>query len=245
VANESAAPAAAPDPKAGEAKPGGDTAASGPDLTPLQTVDYLNEKIVDQVRMPRGMDTGETTVWPGYFAIEQSKGTLWWVRGAQTSESGWEIRYSSVQIDQLDPEFLTLGTGHGNFERLTIKCKASADASSDNLCWHNWVASWDDQSAALSAGAFGDLKVARVADRQDQQILNGSDVSVSPLSKQILLFDGKTKQTIDVEPTKPFSELEVYLGAADSDTAARVLRAMKYLLKTMPAAVTERDPFGP
>jgi hypothetical protein len=219
--------------------------AAGPDLTPLQTVQYINQKIVDQGRIPGGMDTGAATMWPGYLAVETSKGTLWWVRGAQTSTSGWEIRYSSVQIDQLDPNLLALGTGHGDYEKITIKCKSSPDASGANPCWHDWVASWDDQSADLSAGHFGDLKVARAADHPDQQILDGSDVSVSPLRKQILLFDGKQKQLIDVEPTKPASELEIYLGAADSDTAQRVLRALKYLLKTMPAAVTETDPFGP
>lgn len=191
------------------------------------------------------MDTGAATIWPGYFAIEPSKGTLWWVRGAQTSTSQWEIRYSSVQIDQLDPNFLTLGVGYGNYEKITIRCKLSSDASSVNPCWHNWTASWDDQASTLNVGHFGDLKVARVADHQDQQILDGSSVSVSPLRKQILLFDGKEKQLIDVEPTRPFPDLDIYLGAADSDTAQRILRALKYLLKTMPAAVTEKDPFGP
>jgi hypothetical protein len=229
------------------AQPPSDSAAPAaePNLTPLQTVQYINQKIVDQTRIPSGMDTGVATMWPGYFAIEQSKGTLWWVRGAQTSTSGWEIRYSSVQVSQLDPGLLTLGMGHGGYEEITIKCKSSPDANSANPCWHDWVASWDDQSSTLSAGHFGDLTVARVADHEDQQILNAYDVSVSPLKKQILLFDGKQKQMIDVEPTKPYSELEIYLGAADSDTAQRVLRALKYLLKTMPAAVTETDPFGP
>ncbi|MGA7343413.1 MAG: hypothetical protein WBE72_02225 [Terracidiphilus sp.] len=215
-----------------------------PSLTPLETVQYLNEKIADQSRIPGGMDTGSATIWPGYFAIEQSKGTLWWVRGAQTGTSEWEIRYSSVQVDHLDANLLGLGVGHDDYEKLTIKCKLNPDGST-NPCWHNWVASWDDQSSALSAGHFGDLKVARVADHQDQEILNGYDVSVSPLRKQILLFDGKLKQLIDLEPTKPFSEVEIYLGAADSDTAERMFRALKYLLKTMPAAVTENDPFGP
>lgn len=219
--------------------------ASEPSLTPLETVQYLNQKVNDEIRIPNGMDTGDTTVWPGFFAIEQAKGTLWWVRGAQTGESTWEIRYSSVQVDQLDPSFLTLEVGHGNYEKITINCKSSGDANSPNLCWHNWVANWDDQSAALNGGSFGTLKVARAADHQNQQILEDSDYSDSPLKKQILLFDGKEKQLIDVEPTKPYSELEIYLGAADSDTAQRVLRALQYLLKTMPASVTEKDPFGP
>jgi len=224
---------------------GNGASAAEPNLTPLETVQYINQKIVDQTRIPNGMDTGSATMWPGFFAIEQSKGILWWVRGAQTSASGWEIRYSSVQVDQLDPNLLTLGLGHGGYEEITIKCKSGSDANSANPCWHDWVASWDDQSSVLSGGHFGDLTVARVADHQDQQALNGYDVSVSPLRKQILLFDGKQKQLIDVEPTKPYSELAIYLGAADSDTAERVLRALKYLLKTMPAAVTESDPFGP
>lgn len=227
--------------------PSADTAAPAaePSLTPLETIQYINQKIVDQSRIPSGMDTGAATMWPGYFAIEQSTGTLWWVRGAQTSPSQWEIRYSSVQVDQLDPNLLELGVGHGDYEKITLKCKASADAGSANPCWHNWVASWDDQSSVLSAGHFGDLTVARVADHADEQILNGYDVSVSPLKKQILLFDGKQKQLIDVEPTNPFPELEVYLGAADSETAQRIERAIRYLLKTMPAAVTAKDPFGP
>ncbi len=227
--------------------PASDNAASAsePDLTALQTVQYLNQKIVDQVRIPNGMDTGATTVWPGYFAIEQGKGTLWWIRGAQTGASTWEIRYSSVQVDQLDPNFLTLGIGHGDYEKITIKCKASPDASAADLCWHNWVANWDAQSPTLSAGEFGNLMVARAVDHEGQQILNGNDYSDSPLRKQVLLFDGKEKQLIDVEPAKPYSELEIYLGAADSDTAQRILRALQYLLKTMPAAITEKDPFGP
>lgn len=223
-----------------------DTAgASDPTLTPLQTVQYLNEKIINQSRIPSGMDTGSATLWPGYFAIEQSKGTLWWIRGAQTGISTWEIRYSSAQVDQLDPSFLALGIGHGDFEKLTIMCKSSADSSSLNPCWHSWVASWDAQSPTLSGGEFGDVKVARAADHDSQQILDGHDFAVSPLRKEILLFDGKQKQTIDVQPTKPVSELEIYLGAADSDTAEHMFRALKYLLKTMPAAVTEKDPFGP
>jgi hypothetical protein len=224
-----------------------DTTASAaePSLTPLETVQYINQKITDQSRIPSGMDTGAATMWPGYFAIEQSTGTLWWVRGAQTSPSQWEIRYSSVQVDQLDPNLLELAVGHGNYEKITIKCKSAPDATGANPCWHNWVASWDDQSDSLSLGHFGDLAVARAADHEDQQVLNGYDVSVSPLRKQILLFDGKQKQLIDVEPTNPYPELEVYLGAADSDTAQRVERALKYLLKTMPASVTEKDPFGP
>jgi hypothetical protein len=224
-----------------------DSAASAPEpnLTPLETIQYLNQKLIDESRIPSGMDTGAATIWPGYFAVEQSKGTLWWVRGAQTSTSGWEIRYSSVQVNQLDPGLLTLGMGHGDYEKITIKCKSAPDASDANPCWHNWVATWDDQSTALSAGQFGDLKVARVVDHQDQQILDAADVSVSPLRKQILLFDGKLKQVIDVEPTKPSSELEIYLGSADSDTAQRMLRALKFLLKKMPAGVTETDPFGP
>jgi len=219
--------------------------SSEPDLTPLQTVQYLNKKIVDQIRIPEGMDTGQTTIWPGFFAIEQTKGTIWWVRGAQTSSSGWEIRYSSAQVDQLDPNFLSLGIGHGSYETITIRCKASPEAADGNLCWHNWLASWDDQSPALTGGQFGNLKVARTVDHESQQILDSQDFAVSPLKKQILLFDGKEKQLIDVEPTKPFSELEIYLGAADSDTAQRMFRALKYLIKTMPASVTERDPFGP
>jgi hypothetical protein len=229
------------------AQPASDNAASAgePSLTPVQTVQYINHKIVEQSRIPSGMDTGAATIWPGYFAIEPSKGTLWWVRGAQTSASQWEVRYSSVQIDQLDPNFLELGVGHGDYEKITIKCKSSPNASSANPCWHNWVASWDDQSFALSGGHFGDLKVARVADHENQQILDVSNASISPLGKQILLFDGKEKQLIDVEPARPFPDLEIYLGAADSDTAQRILRALKYLLKTMPAAVTEKDPFGP
>ena len=237
----------APPPGSPPAQPPADNPASAadPNLSPLQTVEYIDQKIVDQTRIPSGMDTGAATMWPGYFAIEPSKGVLWWVRGAQTSTSGWEIRYSSVQVDQLDPSLLTLGVGHGDYERITIKCKSSPDADSANLCWHDWVASWDDQSTDLNAGHFGDLRVARAADHQDQEILDGSDVSVSPLRKQILLFDGKEKQLIDVEPTKPISELEIYLGSADSDTAQRVLRALKYLIKKMPAAVTEADPFGP
>lgn len=232
-------------PPPAQSSSGNGASAAEPNLTPLETVQYINQKIVDQTRIPNGMDTGSATMWPGFFAIEQSKGILWWVRGAQTSASGWEIRYSSVQVDQLDPNLLTLGLGHGGYEEITIKCKSGSDANSANPCWHDWVASWDDQSSVLSGGHFGDLTVARVADHQDQQALNGYDVSVSPLRKQILLFDGKQKQLIDVEPTKPYSELAIYLGAADSDTAERVLRALKYLLKTMPAAVTESDPFGP
>jgi hypothetical protein len=86
--------------------------------------------------------------------------------------------------------------------------------------------------------------VARAVDHPDRQILDGYDPSVSPLKQQILLFDGKNKQMIDVLPTKPISELEIYLGAADSDTSQRILRALKYLLKTMPASVTEKDPFA-
>jgi hypothetical protein len=234
-----------PQPQPAPPSPDNTASSADPGLSPLETVQYLDQKIVDQSRIPSGMDTGVATIWPGYFAIEQSKGTLWWVRGAQTSTSGWEILYSSVQVDQLDPNLLSLAVGHGDYEKITIKCKAGTDADSANPCWHNWVASWDDQSTDLNAGHFGDVKVARVADHQDQQILDGTDVSVSPLRKQILLFDGKEKQLIDVQPTKPFAELDIYLGAADSDTAQRMLRALKYLLKTMPAAVTEKDPFGP
>jgi len=48
-----------------------------------------------------------------------------------------------------------------------------------------------------------------------------------------------------VVPAHPSTELDIYLGAADSDTAQRVLRALRYLVKTMPAGVTEVDPFGP
>jgi hypothetical protein len=48
-----------------------------------------------------------------------------------------------------------------------------------------------------------------------------------------------------VLPAHPTSELEIYLGAADSDTAQRMFRALKYLIKTMPAGTTEADPFGP
>lgn len=236
--------ASKPQPPAAPASSDNPAASSGPDLTPLQTIQYLNQKIVDQIRLPRGMDTGTSTVWPGYFAIEQSKGTLWWVRGAQTSASAWEIRYSSVQVDQLDPSFLTLGVGHGDYEKITIKCKPS-EAENGNPCWHNWLAAWDERSPALEGGNFGDLKVARVVDHESQQVLDGRDFSVSPLRKQILLFDGKDKQLIEVEPTKPYSELEIYLGAADSDTAQRVLRALKYLLKVMPAAAVDKDPFGP
>lgn len=234
-----------PQPQSAQAPSDNSASASEPELTPLQTVQYINQKIVDQIRLPKGMDTGVSTVWPGYFAIEQSKGTLWWVRGAQTSASGWEIRYSSVHVDQLDPNFLTLGMGHGDYEKITIKCKPNVDAENGNPCWHNWVASWDERSPALDGGHFGDLKVARMADRESQQVLDSHDVSASPLGKQVLLFDGKEKQLIDVEPTKPYSELEIYLGAADSDTAERVLRALKYLLKTMPAAAVDKDPFGP
>jgi hypothetical protein len=240
-----AKPTAAPPPPAESSAAAGDVPANQPTLTPLQTVEYLNEKIVNQSRIPNGMDTGTATLWPGYFAIELSKGTVWWVRGAQTGTSTWEIRYSSAQVDQLDPTFLSLGIGHGDFEKISIKCKSSADAASLNPCWHSWVASWDAQSATLNGGQFGDVKVARAADHQDEQILDGHDFSVSPLRKQILLFDGKEKQTIDVQPTKPISELEIYLGAADSDTAERMFRALKYLLKTMPASETEKDPFGP
>jgi hypothetical protein len=240
-------PPSAPQSGPPPASPASDSAASAPEpnLTPLETIQYLNQKLIDESRIPSGMDTGAATIWPGYFAVEQSKGTLWWVRGAQTSTSGWEIRYSSVQVNQLDPGLLTLGMGHGDYEKITIKCKSTPDASSANPCWHNWVATWDDQSTALSTGQFGDLKVARVADHQDQQILDAADDSVSPLRKQILLFDGKQKELIDVEPTKPSSELEIYLGSADSDTAQRMLRALKFLLKKMPAGVTETDPFGP
>jgi hypothetical protein len=245
VYSQASQPPSSTPPSGASAPAAGDAKTSEPNLTSLQTVQYLNEKIVGQSRIPNGMDTGDATIWPGYFAIDQSKGTLWWIRGARTGVSTWEIRYSSAQVDQLDPGFLALGMGHGDFEKLAIKCKPNQDATILNPCWHNWVASWDDQSATLSGGQFGDLKVARVADHQDQQILEGQDFSVSPLEKQILLFDGKEKQLIDVDPTKPSAQLEIYLGAADSDTAERMYRALKYLLKTMPAAVTEKDPFGP
>ena len=229
------------------AQPPSENAASTPEpnLTPLQTVQYVNQKIVDLSRIPSGMETGTATIWPGYFAIEPSKGTLWWLRGAQTSSSGWEIRYSSVQINQLDPNLLTVGVGEGNYEKISIRCKSSPDASSASPCWHNWVASWDDQSSELKDGHFGDLKVARAADHEDREILDGYDVSVSPLKKQILLFDGKQRQLIDVVPTHPSSELDIFLGAADSDTAQRMFRALKYLIKTMPLGVTEAHPFGP
>jgi len=218
--------------------------AAEPNLTPLQTVQYVNQKIVELGRIPGGMDTGVATIWPGYFAIDSSKGTLWWLRGARSS-SGWEIRYSSVQVNQLDPNLLTVGVGEGDYEKISIRCKSSPDASSSSLCWHNWVATWDDQSFELKDGQFGDVKVARATDHEDRQILDGYDVSVSPLKKQILLFDGKERQLIDVVPTHPSSDLDIYLGAADSDTAQRVLRALRYLIKTMPAGVTEVDPFGP
>ena len=135
--------------------------------------------------------------------------------------------------------------GEGNYEKISIRCKSSPDASSANPCWHNWVATWDDQSSDLKDAHFGDLNVARAADHEDREILDGYDVSVSPLKKQILLFDGKERQLIDVVPTHPSSDLEIYLGAADSDTAQRMFRALKYLIKTMPAGVTEADPFGP
>ena len=194
-----------------------------PTLTPLQTVQYINQKIVDLSRIPGGMDTGVATIWPGYFAIEPSKGTLWWLRGAQTSSSGWEIRYSSVQINQLDPNLLTVGVGEGNYEKISIRCKSNPDATSGGLCFHNWVASWDDQSFDLKDGHFSEIKVARPPDHEDREILDGYDVSVSPLKKQILLFDGKARQLIDVVPAHPSTELDIYLGAADSDTAQRVL----------------------
>jgi len=215
-----------------------------PNLTPLQTVQYLNKK-VDLIRIPDGMDTGDATIWPGYFAIEQTKGTIWWVRGARTSMSGWEIRYSSAEVDHFDLNFLTLGKGYGDYETITIKCKSSPDSVSGNPCWHNWVASWDDQSPALSGGHFASLHVAREVDKDSQEILDGRDYSISPLRKQILLFDDRDRHLIDVEPTKPFSELQIYLGSADSDTSQRMFRALKYLLKTMPPVAPEKDPFGP
>ncbi len=223
----------------------GDTASThDPNLTSLQTVQYIN-KVVDQIRIPEGIDTGAITTWPGYFAIEQSKGTLWLVRGMQTSESGWEIRFSSAQVDHLDLNALVLGVGQRNYQTVTIPCKPTAGASGGDYCWQNWVASWDDQSPGLREGHFGSIKVAREAENESQQILDGHDFSISPLRKQILLFNGSERRLIDVEPVKPSPATEIYLGAASSDTGQRIVRALKYLLKKMPAAVTESDPFGP
>ena len=215
-----------------------------PDLTPLQTVQYI-DKAVDQIRIPEGIDTGAITTWPGYFAIEQGKGTLWWVRGMQTSESGWEIRFSSAQVDHLDLNALVLGVGLHNYQTVTIPCKPTLNGSGGDYCWQNWVASWDDQSPELKEDHFDSIKVARAVENESLQILDGQDISVSPLRKQILLFNGGERRLIDVEPAKPSSGLEIYLGAANSDTAQRILRALKYLIKKMPAAVTESDPFGP
>ncbi len=225
--------------------PSGSTAsAHDPNLTSLQTVQYI-DKAIDQLRIPEGIDTGAVTTWPGYFAIEQATGTLWWVRGLQTSESGWEIRFSSAQADHLDLDALKLGVGLSNYQTVTIPCKPTAGATGSSYCWQNWVASWDDQSPELKEGHFSSIKVAHAVDNESQQILDGRDFSVSPLRKQILLFNGGLKQLIDVEPVKPSSATEIYLGAANSDTAERLLRALKYLVKKMPAGVTEIDPFGP
>ncbi len=223
----------------------GDTASThDPNLTSLQTVQYIN-KVVDQIRIPEGIDTGAITTWPGYFAIEQSKGTLWWVRGMQTSESGWEIRFSSAQVDHLDLNALVLGVGQRNYQTVTIPCKPTAGASGGDYCWQNWVASWDDQSSDMKDGHFGSIKAARVVGNESQEVLDGQDYAVSPLKKQILLLSGTQKMLIDVEPGKPYRQLQIFLGAADTDSAQRMFRALKYLLKKMPASVTETDPFGP
>jgi hypothetical protein len=231
-------------PQPSQTQPENTASAHDPNLTSLQTVQYINN-VIDQIRLPEGIDTGSLTTWPGYFAIEQSKGTLWWVRGMQTSESGWEIRFSSAQVDQLDLNALALGVGLRNFQTVTIPCKPAPDTGGGNYCWQNWVASWDDQSAELKEGHFGSIKVARAVESENQPIIDGHDYSVSPLRKQILLFNGSERRLIDVEPAKPGTGLEIYLGAANSDTAQRIHRALKYLLKKMPAAVTESDPFGP
>jgi hypothetical protein len=218
--------------------------AHDPNLTPLQTVQYIDRAIA-QIRIPEGIDTGSTTTWPGYFAIEESSGALWWVRGMRTGDSKWEIRFSSAQVDHLDVNSVVLGTGAGNYETLTIPCKPAADGSAIDNCWQNWVASWDDQSPDLKDGHFSSVKIAHAVGNESQPILDGQDFSVSPLKKQILLLNGKQRQLIDVDPAKPSWGLEVYLGAANSDTAQRILRATEYLLKKMPTAVTAADPFGP
>jgi hypothetical protein len=215
-----------------------------PNLTPLETVQYINNAL-SQVRLPEGIETGSTTNWPGYFAIEQSKGILWWVRGIRTGESEWEIRFSSARVDQLDLNALALGLGDGNYEVINIPCKPTSDRSALDNCWQNWVGSWDDQSSSLKQGHFGSIKFARAADNESQQILDASDFSVSPLKKQILLLNGNQRQLIDVGPAKPTWGLEAYLGAANSDMAQRIFRALKYLVKKMPPAATESDPFGP
>ncbi len=89
---------------------GNTASAHDPNLTPLQTVQYL-DKAIDQIRIPEGVDTGTITNWPGYFAIEETKGIVWWVRGTRTGQSEWEIRFSSAQVDRLDLNALALGSG--------------------------------------------------------------------------------------------------------------------------------------
>lgn len=217
---------------------------SDPNLTPLQTVQYI-DKALDQMRIPEGIDSGTITTWPGYFAIEQSTATLWWVRGMRTGMSEWEIRFSSAQVDELDLNSLVLGVGAGNYETLTMPCKPAPNGSAIENCWQNWVASWDDQASGPGQGKFGSIKVARVVGNESQQVLDGQDDAVSPLKKQILLVSGTDKKLIDVVPAKPSWGMEVYLGAANSDAAQRMLRAVKYLLKKMPAAQKGTDPFGP
>ncbi|MGB0064317.1 MAG: hypothetical protein WBP85_07710 [Terracidiphilus sp.] len=227
-----------------QAQSGSAASAHDPNLTPLQTVQYI-DKAIDQIRIPEGVDTGTITNWPGYFAIEESKGILWWVRGTRTGQSQWEIRYSSAQVNRLDLNALALEVGLGNYETITIPCKPAADGSGVGSCWQNWAASWDDESPELKDGHFNSIKAARVVGNENQQVLDSQEDSVSPLQKQILLLNGSQKQLIDVEPAKPYRQLQVYLGAADTDSAQRMFRALKYLLKKMPAAVTETDPFGP
>lgn len=236
--------AAKTQPQAAASQTDNSASAHDPNLTPLQTVQYIN-KVIDQIRIPEGINTGDITTWPGFFAIEQSTGTLWWVRGMKTGDSQWEIRFSSAPVNRLDMNALALGVGVGNYETITLSCKPAPDASALDNCWQNWVASWDDQSPDLKDGDFTGLKFAHAADNPSLPILETQDFSVSPLKKQILLVNGTQKQMIDVEPVKPYWGLEVYLGAANSDTAGRVLRALKYLLKKMPASVTDTDPFGP
>lgn len=214
-----------------------------PNLTPLQTVQYL-DKAIDQIRIPDGVDTGTITNWPGYFAIEESKGILWWVRGTRTGQSEWEIRFSSAQVNRLDLNAVTLEAGLGNYETITIPCKPAPNGGGVGNCWLNWVASWDDQSSDMKDGHFGSIKAARVVGNESQEVLDGQDYAVSPLKKQILLLSGTQKMLIDVEPGKPYRQLQVFLGAADTESAQRMFRALKYLLKKMPAAVTETDPFG-
>jgi hypothetical protein len=241
AAHSQAAPAQAkPAPTQSESS----ASSHDPNLTPLQTVQYIDTAIAD-IRIPEGIDTGSTTTWPGYFAIEQATGTLWWVRGMKTGESQWEIRFSSAQVSQLDLNGVVLGMGVGNYEAITIPCKPAPDGSTLDNCWQNWVASWDDQSPDLKEGHYNSIKTARVVGNENQMVLDGQDFATSPLKKQILLLNGNEKQPIDVEPAKPSWGLQVYLGSANSDSAQRILRAVKYLIKKMPAAVTQTDPFGP